>query len=120
MWAGWSVNIVSEVVDWFERLDGATHQRVVYGIEALAEGGPGLGRPLVDTVSRSWISNLKELRLGSVRILFVFDPWRACVLLAAGDKADQWVRWYERAVPLAERRYETYLKQRVTEEEGRS
>jgi hypothetical protein len=35
-----------------------------------------LGRPTVDTISNSTIANLKELRPGTVRILFVFDPYR--------------------------------------------
>jgi len=32
----------------------------VQAIDALAEGGPGLGRPLVDTIVGSKIQNLKE------------------------------------------------------------
>jgi hypothetical protein len=91
----------------------------VQAIDALAEGGPGLGRPLVDTITGSRIQNLKELRPGTVRILFVFDPWRSSVLLVAGDKAGQWSAWYRQAIPLAEQRYEIYLKERQAEE-GRS
>jgi hypothetical protein len=64
------------------------------------------------------IKNLKELRPGStgrseVRILFVFDPWRSAILLVAGDKAGNWQRWYRKAIPLAEQRYEMYLKERA-------
>ena len=60
--------------------------------------------------------NLKELRPGAsgsaeVRILFVFDPRRRAVLLVAADKAGQWKRWYNEAIPLAEQRYATYLKE---------
>lgn len=46
-----------------------------------------------------------------IRILYVFDPTRNAVLLVAGDKAGQWNAWYRRAIPLAEERYEQYLKQ---------
>ena len=58
----------------------------------LERGGPAEGRPLVDTITGSKIPNMKELRPGSaghseIRILFVFDPWRAAILLVAGDKA---------------------------------
>ncbi|MEV5741225.1 type II toxin-antitoxin system RelE/ParE family toxin [Microbispora rosea] len=88
-------------------------------IDALAEGGPGLGRPLVDTISGSSIQNLKELRPGTVRILFAFDPWRSSILLVAGDKAGRWKSWYEEAIPLAEHRFEVYLKERAQQEEGR-
>ncbi|MFF4625837.1 type II toxin-antitoxin system RelE/ParE family toxin [Nonomuraea jabiensis] len=70
----WDVYIVDEVREWIEQLDDATHRRVVQAIDALAEGGPGLGRPLVDTITASRLQNLKELRPGTVRILFAFDP----------------------------------------------
>ena len=115
----WDVYVVDEVLEWIEHLDSAAHARVVQAIDALAEGGPGLGRPLVDTIIGSEIQNLKELRPGTVRILFVFDPWRSSILLVAGDKAGRWNTWYREAIPLAEQRYEIYLKQRQAEE-GRS
>ena len=62
---------------------------------------------------------MKELRLGSggrceIRILYIFyifDPRRNAVLLVAGDKAGKWEAWYRQAIPLAEQRYEDYLKQ---------
>ncbi|SCE70316.1 type II toxin-antitoxin system RelE/ParE family toxin [Micromonospora mirobrigensis] len=101
-------------------LDPATYARVVQAIDVLAESGPGLGRPLVDAIRGSTIANLKELRPGTVRILFVFDPWRSSILLVAGDKAGQWNAWYQQAIPLAEQRYELYLKERAQEEGGPS
>ncbi|MFG1864136.1 type II toxin-antitoxin system RelE/ParE family toxin [Microbispora bryophytorum] len=117
--AEWDVYVVTEVREWIEQLDDATHTRVVQAIDALAEGGPGLGRPLVDTISGSSIQNLKELRPGTVRILFAFDPWRSSILLVTGDKAGRWKSWYEEAIPLAEHRFEVYLKERAQQEEGR-
>lgn len=113
----WQIYIANEVREWLDCLDAATHARVVQAIDTLAEAGPGLGRPLVDTIHGSSIANLKELRPGTVRILFAFDPWRSSILLVAGDKAGQWNTWYRGAIPLAEQRYERYLKER-TQEEG--
>ena len=60
--------------------------------------------------------DLKELRPGSagrseIRILYIFDPRRNAVLLVAGDKAGKWEAWYRQAIPLAEQRYDNYLKQ---------
>ncbi len=86
-------------------------------ITALLEEGPSLGRPLVDRIKGSRLHNLKELRPGStrtteMRILFVFDPGRNVVLLVAGDKAGQWTAWYRQAIPLAESRFATYLKEK--------
>jgi hypothetical protein len=83
-------------------------------IDMLAEIGPGLGRPLVDTLQGSSISNLKELRPRSgrdvaIRVLFVFDPWSQAVLLVAGNKAGDWSRWYKTAIPAAEVAYEGWL-----------
>ncbi len=115
----WQIYIANEVRDWLDSLDATTHIRVVQAIDILAEAGPGLGRPLVDTIRGSSITNLKELRPGSVRVLFAFDPWRSSILLVAGDKAGQWNAWYREAVPLAEQRYERYLKERTQEEEQR-
>lgn len=114
----WEVYVVDEVLEWIDQLDEATQARVVQAIDALAEGGPGLGRPLVDTITGSKVQNLKELRPGSVRILFAFDPWRSSILLVAGDKRGQWKSWYHEAIPLAEQRYEVYLKQRQAEDGG--
>jgi hypothetical protein len=91
--------------------------RVVQAIDALAEAGAGLGRPLVDTIHGSSISNLKELRPGNIRILFAFDPWRSSILLVAGDKSRKWNAWYTNAIPLAEQRYERYLKERTQEDQ---
>lgn len=120
----WEVYLTDDVNDWLDGLlanDADSHQQVVYAIEALAEGGPNLGRPLVDRIKGSSIHNLKELRPGStgrseVRILFTFDPWRSSILLVAGDKAGQWREWYRRAIPRAEQLYEIYLKERAAEE----
>ncbi|MEU4217760.1 type II toxin-antitoxin system RelE/ParE family toxin [Actinoplanes sp. NPDC026623] len=83
-------------------------------IEMLAEVGPALGRPMVDTLHGSVISNLKELRPRSgrdvaIRVLFVFDPWSQAVLLVAGNKAGAWTRWYKTAIPIAEAAYDGWL-----------
>jgi hypothetical protein len=82
----------------------------------LMEAGPELGRPLADRIHHSRLTSLKELRPGSagrseIRILYIFDPGRNAVLLVAGDKTGQWDVWYRKAIPLAEERYEDYLKQ---------
>jgi hypothetical protein len=114
----WEVYLVNELRDWINGLDEPTLVRVVQAIDLLAEAGPGVGRPLVDSIHGSAIANLKELRPGSVRILFAFDPWRSSILPVAGDKAGRWNAWYREAIPLAEQRYEVYLKERAQEEGG--
>ncbi|WP_051179432.1 type II toxin-antitoxin system RelE/ParE family toxin [Nocardia concava] len=98
---------------------------VEQALDRLAEAGPVLGRPLVDTLEHSRLRNLKELRPGScgqseIRMLFVFDPDREAIVLVAGDKARRWSRWYEEAIPLAERRYADYRTEKDVEKEQRS
>ncbi|HEY1972526.1 MAG TPA: type II toxin-antitoxin system RelE/ParE family toxin [Pseudonocardia sp.] len=120
----WEVYLTDEVNEWLDGLlddDPDSHRQVVYAIEALAEGGPNLGRPLVDRIKGSSVHNLKELRPGSkgateIRVLFAFDPWRSSILLVAGDKAGRWREWYREAIPRAEQLYEIYLKERAAEE----
>ena len=69
---------------------------------------------------RSKLANMKELRPPSagrseIRILLVFDPWRAAVLLVAGDKSGQWAKRYRTTIPRAERLYGEYLAERRKE-----
>ena len=80
----------------------------------LAEFGPNLGRPTVDTLKGSRHTNMKELRFswnGQVwRVAFAFDPQRQAILLVGGDKggADQ-RRFYKRLINVADERYDEHL-----------
>lgn len=80
----------------------------------LAEFGPNLGRPTVDTLKGSKHANMKEMRFawtGEVwRVAFAFDPLRQAVLLVGGDKggADQ-RRFYQRLITVADDRYDDHL-----------
>jgi hypothetical protein len=122
----WEILMTAQVEAFLDGLyesDRDSHRLVNQAILILERSGPAEGRPLVDTVTASRISNMKELRPPSaggseVRILFVFDPWRSAVLLVAGDKSGQWSRWYRDAIPEAERMYETYLEERRKEVES--
>lgn len=95
--------------------DRDTLIQISQAITTLAEEGPGLGRPLVDTISGSKLPNLKELRPGSsgeseMRLLFIFDPQRRAVFLVGGDKAGKWSDWYKTAIPRAEQAYAEHLQ----------
>ena len=82
--------------------------------QLLAEFGPNLGRPTVDTLKGSRHANMKELRFawnGQVwRVAFAFDPQRQAILLVGGDKcgADQ-RRFYKRLITVADERYDDHL-----------
>ncbi len=65
--------------------------------------------PRVDTIKGSRHNNMKELRAGSVRILFAFDPERMAILLVGGDNAGHWQQRYVENSPIADERYDRYL-----------
>ena len=111
-----------EVRAWLHGLrkrDRASAIQVGQAIGMLLQAGPELGRPLADRIQHSRLTHLKELRPASagrseIRIRYILDPRRNAVLPVAGDKAGKGEAWYRQAIPLAEQRYENYLKQEDT------
>ena len=108
----WSIDY-GYIEEWLDQQDAKTVAGVFAALEVLEREGPGLGRPLVDTLQGSRVKNLKELRPASpgrseVRIIFAFDCERAAIMLLAGDKSKgktakaRWAKWYKRAIPRAE------------------
>jgi hypothetical protein len=115
----WSVDL-ELIAGWIASLDDDSREQVVAAVELLAERGPHLGRPLVDTVASSRHRNMKELRPGSsgrseLRVLFAFDPARQAILLVAGDKSGDWRRWYRRNIPVADDLFDDHLRTREGE-----
>lgn len=114
----WTVVLLDEVAEWLDSLDSKTESSVRSAIAYLEREGPNLGRPLVDRVQGSLLTNLKELRpVGShgrqvIRLLFVFDPQRQAVILVGGDKRGDWRGWYREAIEIAEFRFVKYLDRR--------
>jgi hypothetical protein len=57
---------------------------------------------------------MRELRTQSggrpLRILYIFGPRRAAILLIGGDKTGN-DRWYDEFVPLADRIYDLHLEE---------
>lgn len=111
----WEILIGTQVGNWLDDVDPSTYEQTMAALKVLQEDGPGLGRPLVDTVSGSRHKNMKELRPGSsgrskIRILFAFDPARQAILLIAGDKSNNWQKWYRRNIPLADNLFDEHLK----------
>ena len=76
----------------------------------LAEFGPTLGRPYVDTVKDSAYANMKELRIqhagNPIRAFFAFDPDHAerCALLGGETGCNQ-KRFYNEMIALADVEY---------------
>lgn len=105
----WEVEYTDEFESWWEGLDADDQERITAAVELLMERGPATGRPTADTVSGSRHSNMKELRPGTVRVLFAFDPRRTAILLIGGDKRGQWDEWYEVNIPIADDLYDAHL-----------
>ena len=102
------------IEDWLDLQDPSSVAAIFAAFEVLQHEGPALGRPLVDTLKGTEVSNLKELRPSSpdnseIRILFAFDLVRHAVMLLAGNKAggkrtkDKWNGLYKKAIPQAEK-----------------
>jgi hypothetical protein len=103
------------IYNWLKATDEDTYDQIIAALRILATVGPGLGRPLVDTIVGSRHNNMKELRPGSagrseVRILFAFDPQRHAIMLLAGDKQGRWDKWYRANIPVADGRYDEHLE----------
>ncbi len=109
----WPLYATGEFRDWFDSLTQPEAIAVDAKIQLLAERGPWLGRPFVDTLKQSRHAKLKELRIShrgaAYRVLFAFDPRRAIILLLGGRKTDG--KWYKGAIPAAEKLYDEYLEE---------
>lgn len=98
----------------FEALVDELQDELLAHAKLLAEFGPNLGRPTVDTLKGSQHANMKELRFSwnaqVWRVAFAFDPQRQAILLVGGDKggADQ-RRFYKRLLTVADERYDEHL-----------
>jgi hypothetical protein len=115
----WQVEFTDQFERWWDQLSMEEQAAIDVTVEVLQERGPGLGRPLVDTVKGSRHANMKELRPrgGFIRILFAFDPRRMAILLVGGDKRDRWSSWYEEMIPVADQLFDEHLATLQREEE---
>jgi hypothetical protein len=110
----WSVLLHDDFDAEFSALDELLQDELLAHAKLLAEFGPNLGRPTVDTLKGSRHANMKELRFAWQsevwRVAFAFDPWRQAILLVGGDKggADQ-RRFYRRLIAVADDRYDDHL-----------
>jgi hypothetical protein len=111
----WEVKMSEQVTQWLESQPWAIRNKVDALVSLLSANGPQQGRPIVDSISGSRIHNLKELRVSStsnhaIRILFCFTQNRIALLLVAGDKSNNWSKWYDRAIQQAEEEYDRLIE----------
>lgn len=110
----WDIEATDEFAAWYKRQPEPLRDAIYAKVELLEEHGPRLGRPHADTISKvSCHGNMKELRVqhrgDAYRILFAFDPRSVGILLVGGRKPDN--RWYKKAVPAADKLYDTYIRE---------
>jgi hypothetical protein len=108
--ASWEIAYSDEFKRWFRALPSRPAERVAAALDHVASVGPGARRPLVGTIKGSRHHNMRELRRGTIRILFAFDPRNTAVMLVGGDKRGLWDRWYRDSIPRAEQHYDRHLQ----------
>jgi len=110
----WSVLLHDDFISEAAALPREARVAMIKKAAALAEFGPTLGRPHVDTLKGSDYPNMKELRFdaadGVWRVAFIFDPARSAILLVAGDKSGvKQKRFYKSLIKQADARYAAHL-----------
>lgn len=110
----WDVEFTDQFQEWWDGIDEEAQADIDAGVRLLAEMGPVLGRPYVDTVYGSRHPNMKELIVQSngrpYRTFFAFDPRRTAILLIGGEKTGQ-KRFYDEMIPIADRLYDEHLRE---------
>lgn len=110
----WLVRFHDEFDPEFDSLPQAVQDALLARARVLAQIGPALGRPMVDTLAGSKHANMKELRFdagdGVWRVAFAFDVARAAILLVAGDKSGvSQMRFYRSLIKKADGRFDRHL-----------
>jgi hypothetical protein len=98
----------------FDQLPHDVKKGLAAQAKLLAQVGPMLGRPRVDTLKGSKFANMKELRFdaadGVWRAAFAFDPKRRAIILVAADKSGiSETRFYRNLIEKADQRFTEYL-----------
>ena len=115
MSSNWEVLLHDTFVKELEELDESLQDELFAHAKLLANYGPHLGRPTVDTLKGSSHFNMKEMRFNwrqeIWRVAFAFDPRRQAILLVGGNKCGvNQSRFYKRLIEVAEHRYQEHLQ----------
>lgn len=111
----WAVEFADDFEVEFDEFTDPVKTELLARLRILAQFGPMLGRPNVDTLNGSKYANMKELRFnaddGVWRVAFAFDPDRKAILMCGGDKEgkDQ-KRFYRDLIRVADRRFRAHLE----------
>ncbi|KEQ52175.1 type II toxin-antitoxin system RelE/ParE family toxin [Sphingobium chlorophenolicum] len=111
----WEVILYAAFEDELRTFEPSVQDALIVVAKLLADFGPQLGRPHVDTLKGSKHANMKELRFeaadGEWRAAFAFDPERRAVVLVAGDKSGgSEKRFYKRLIAKADLRFSDHVE----------
>lgn len=111
----WEVVLYAAFEDELRTFEPGVQDALIVVAKLLADFGPQLGRPHVDTLKGSKHANMKELRFeagdGEWRAAFAFDPERRAVVLVAGDKSGgSEKRFYKRLIAKADLRFSDHVE----------
>lgn len=120
----WEVKLHDAFEAEFAALERDVQTELLAVARLLAEYGPPLGRPYVDTLKGSKHANMKEMRFsagdGEWRAAFAFDPERNAIVLIAGDKSGgSQKRFYKQLIAKADSRFSEHLENLKTAKKGR-
>lgn len=108
----WQVSFHDEFE--FDELPPDIQDELLARLKVLAEFGPNLGRPNVDTLEGSSFSNMKELRFrkdGLWRFAFAFDSRQQAIVLVGGDKeGENQSKFYKKLIKVADARFSAHLR----------
>jgi hypothetical protein len=108
----WQVSLHDEFE--FDELPVEIQDELLARLKVLAEFGPHLGRPNVDTLEGSSFPNMKELRFrkdGLWRFAFAFDSRQQAIVLVGGDKeGENQSKFYKTLIKVADARFSSHLR----------
>lgn len=108
----WQIRLHDEFE--FDELPEEVQDELLARLKVLAEFGPNLGRPNVDTLEGSSFPNMKELRFrknGLWRFAFAFDTEQQAIVLVGGDKeGENQSKFYKRLIKVADARFSAHLR----------
>jgi hypothetical protein len=111
----WEVILYGAFEEELRTFDPSVQDALIVVAKLLADFGPQLGRPHVDTLKGSKHANMKELRFEAAdcewRAAFAFDPGRRAVVLVAGDKSGgSQKRFYKQLIAKADLRFSDHVE----------
>jgi len=111
----WTIQLHSAFEPEYNDLPETVQDSLLAHLGLLAQFGPHLGRPRVDTLKGSKHVNMKELRFeannGVWRFAFAFDTRRNAIVLVGGNKSGKSERrFYKQLIQEADNRFDFHLQ----------